>query len=111
MSDRINTQDDAQSAAGSGKDYRWKLEKEAEFWGTMARLRSRDGIPMTMDFTRATRYRVRRSEVGWGDYFQDPELDKLLPFGRARRRFVRQARTAPGSRSLDLCCGAGWLAL
>lgn len=93
------------------KDYEWKLEKEAEFWGTMARLRWRDGIPMTMDFTRATRYRVRRAELGWGDYYQDPTLEGLTPYGRARIRFVKAAREGSGDRVLDLCCGAGWMAL
>jgi len=92
-------------------DYEWKLRKEGEFWGTMARLRWRGGIPKTMDFTRATRYRVRRSELGWGDYFQDPALDRLLPFGRAWIRGVRDAKRTPGTRVLDLCCGAGWFAL
>jgi ubiquinone/menaquinone biosynthesis C-methylase UbiE len=95
----------------SESDYTWKLEKEAEFWGTMARLRGRDGIPMTMDFTRATCYRVRRADLGWGDYYQDPRLEALTPFGRARIRFVKAARATSGTRVLDLCCGAGWLAL
>ena len=93
------------------KNYSWKLRKEAEFWGEMARVRSKDGIPMTMDFSRATRYRVRRSSLGWGDYFQDPKLEALTPFGRARTRFVEMARNTEGTRSLDLCCGAGWLSL
>ncbi|MGD8923138.1 MAG: class I SAM-dependent methyltransferase, partial [Candidatus Zixiibacteriota bacterium] len=92
-------------------DYEWKLQKEAEFWGTMARLRWRGGIPMTMDFQRATRYRVRRSDLGWGDYFQDPALESLTPFGRARIRFINKARNVEGKNVLDLCCGAGWLAL
>jgi ubiquinone/menaquinone biosynthesis C-methylase UbiE len=93
------------------RDYQWKLQKEAEFWGTMARLRWKDGIPMTMDFRRATRYRVRRSALGWGDYFQDPALEALTPFGRARIRFVEKVSKGSGERALDLCCGAGWLAL
>ena len=100
-----------QALAPVEHDYAWKVRKEGEFWGTMARLRWRGGIPKTMDFTRATRYRVRRSELGWGDYFQDPMLDRLLPFGRAWSRFVKDARNVPGARVLDLCCGAGWLAL
>jgi SAM-dependent methyltransferase len=49
--------------------------------------------------------------LGWGDYFQDPKLEALTPFGRARIRFVEKARSTAGRRSLDLCCGAGWLAL
>lgn len=93
------------------QDYNWKLQKEAEFWGTMARLRWRGGIPTTMDFQRATRYRVRRSDLGWGDYFQDPTLEAQTPFGRARIRFVQTARNSEGRQILDLCCGAGWLAL
>lgn len=93
------------------KDHSWKLDKEAEFWGEMARVRSQGGVPMTMDFSRATRYRVRRSSLGWGDYFQDPKLDSLTPFGRARIRFVERARNSNRGRALDLCCGAGWLAL
>jgi len=93
------------------KDYSWKLKKEAQFWGEMARVRAKGGIPMTMDFSRATRYRVRRSSLGWGDYFQDPRLEALTPFGRARKRFVEKARNSAGKRTLDLCCGAGWLAL
>lgn len=100
-----------QPAQPMERDYEWKVKKEAEFWATMARLRWRGGIPATMDFTRATRYRVRRSELGWGDYFQDPTLERLIPLGRARSRFVQKARSAPGTRVLDLCCGAGWLAL
>ncbi len=91
--------------------YEWKLQKEAEFWGTMARLRWKDGIPLTMDFRRATRYRVRRSALGWGDYFQDPVLEALTPFGKARIRFVEKLSKNPGEHALDLCCGAGWLAL
>ncbi len=93
------------------KDYSWKLSKEAEFWGEMARVRWKGGIPMTMDFSLATRYRVRRSSLGWGDYFQDPKIEALTPFGRARIEFVRRARENEGKRALDLCCGAGWLAL
>jgi 2-polyprenyl-3-methyl-5-hydroxy-6-metoxy-1,4-benzoquinol methylase len=91
--------------------YEWKLQKEAEFWGVMARERCKGGIPMTMDFRRATRYRVRRAILGWGDYFQDPALEALTPFGRARIKFVENARKNPGESALDLCCGAGWLAL
>lgn len=93
------------------QNYEWKLRKEAEFWGTMARLRWKDGIPMTMDFRRATRYRVRRSTLGWGDYFQDPALEALTPFGRARIKFVENIGKESGESALDLCCGAGWLAL
>jgi 2-polyprenyl-3-methyl-5-hydroxy-6-metoxy-1,4-benzoquinol methylase len=107
----MTTQEAARVDEASQRDYNWKVQKEAEFWGAMARLRWRGGVPMTMDFTRATRYRVRRSELGWGDYFQDPTLERLIPFGRARIRFVEAAKTARGNRVLDLCCGAGWLAL
>jgi len=91
--------------------YDWQLRKEAEFWGKMARVRWDGGIPMTMDFTRATRYRVRRAELGWGDYFQDPKADALTPFGRARIRFINKTQSTSGNRALDLGCGAGWLAL
>jgi 2-polyprenyl-3-methyl-5-hydroxy-6-metoxy-1,4-benzoquinol methylase len=93
------------------QDYQWKLDREAEFWGVMARERWKGGIPMTMDFRRATRYRVSREALGWCDYFQDPALESLTPFGRARIRFVRRAGNDPGEEALDLCCGAGWLAL
>jgi SAM-dependent methyltransferase len=101
----------AQRPAETSADYDWKLKKEAEFWGQMARVRSVGGIPMTMDFSRATRYRVRRASLGWGDYFQDPTLERLIPYGRARNAFVRTAREAKGENALDLGCGAGWLAL
>lgn len=100
-----------QSRDEADQTYEWKLQKEAEFWGTMAKERRKGGIPMTMDFSRATRYRVRRSVLGWGDYFQDPALEALTPFGRARIKFVNTVRNEPGKRALDLCCGAGWLAL
>jgi SAM-dependent methyltransferase len=111
MRDEMTAPVEERADAPVEHDYEWKVRKEGEFWGTMARLRWRGGIPKTMDFSRATRYRVRRSELGWGDYFQDPALDRLLPFGRAWNRFVRDARNVPGTRVLDLCCGAGWLAL
>lgn len=93
------------------KDYKWKAEKEAEFWGTMARLRWRGGIPVTMDFQLGTRYRVRRSDLGWSDYFQDPALEAMTPFGRSKIRLINEATSGEGKNTLDLCCGAGWLAL
>jgi 2-polyprenyl-3-methyl-5-hydroxy-6-metoxy-1,4-benzoquinol methylase len=99
-------------ADNKGKmDYNWKLQKEAEFWGTMARERIKGGIPMTMDFRRATRYRVRRDALDWGDYFQDPPLEAMTPFGKARIRFLKRIGQDSGTNALDLCCGAGWLAL
>lgn len=106
-------EEDSQNHSGEkgSHSYEWQLRKEAEFWGTMARLRCKDGIPMTMDFRRATRYWVRRKAIGWGDYFQDPAIESLTPFGKARTRFVKDASKTPGKRALDLCCGAGWLAL
>ncbi|NOZ80309.1 MAG: methyltransferase domain-containing protein [DPANN group archaeon] len=91
--------------------YEHNLRKEADFWGMMAEERSKGGIPLTMDFQRATRYRVRRSSLGWGDYIQDPWLESLTPFGIARDDFIDFARQAKGKRALDLCCGAGFLSL
>lgn len=91
--------------------YEHNLQKEAEFWGKMAEERWKGGIPRTMDYQLATRYRVKRETLGWGDYIQDPNLENLTPFGTARSKFVQFVKTNPGKRALDLCCGAGWLAL
>jgi len=93
------------------KTYLSNLQKEADFWGKMAEERWKDGIPLTMDYQLGTRYRVRRNSLGWGDYIQDPELENLTPFGKARRKFIEFAKVCPGKRALDLCCGAGFLSL
>lgn len=87
------------------------VRKEAEFWGEMAKERWKGGIPLTMDYQLATRYRVKREALGWGDYIQDPKLEELTPFGRARKKFIEYSRNMSGQRVLDLCCGAGWLSL
>jgi 2-polyprenyl-3-methyl-5-hydroxy-6-metoxy-1,4-benzoquinol methylase len=91
--------------------YKENLIKEAEFWGKMAEERWKGGIPLTMDYQLGTRYRVRRSALGWGDYIQDPGLEAWTPFGLARKRFVDFAKKCSGEKALDLCCGAGWLSL
>ncbi len=91
--------------------YEISLQKEAEFWGKMAEERWKGGIPLTMDYQLATRYRVRREALGWGDYIQDPPLEVLTPFGIARKEFIRFAQESRGKRALDLCCGAGFLSL
>jgi len=93
------------------KIYDIYLRKEAEFWGKMAEERWKGGIPLTMDYQLATRYRVKREALGWGDYIQDPRLEALTPFGSARKRFIDIAKKCSGKRALDLCCGAGFLTL
>lgn len=91
--------------------YQMCLQKEAEFWGRMAEERWKGGIPLTMDYQRATRYRVRREALGWGDYIQDPVLEALTPFGTARTQFIEFAKSSKANKALDLCCGAGFLSL
>ncbi|MBU1061532.1 MAG: class I SAM-dependent methyltransferase [Candidatus Omnitrophica bacterium] len=93
------------------KTYQMHLQKEAEFWGKMAEERWKGGVPLTMDYQLATRYRVKREALGWGDYIQDPELEALTPFGSARTKFIEFAKKSSGERALDLCCGAGFLTL
>lgn len=91
--------------------YELNLQKEAEFWGKMAEERQKGGIPLTMDYQLATRYRVKRGALGWGDYIQDPKLEALTPFGIARKKFIGFAKESSGKKVLDLCCGAGFLSL
>lgn len=91
--------------------YEVNLKKEAEFWGKMAEERWKGGVPLTMDYQLATRYRVKRGALGWGDYIQDPKLEVLTPFGISRKQFIRRAKESDGKRVLDLCCGAGFLSL
>ncbi len=91
--------------------YQEALQKEAEIWGRMAQVRWQDGIPLTMDFQLATRYRVKREVLGWGDYIQDPKLEALTPFGAERKNLIEYAMKAEGKNALDLCCGAGFLSL
>ena len=92
-------------------EYHYYLRKEAEFWGKMAEIRARQGIPDTMDYRHATKGIIKRSELGWGDCIQDRRLELRTPFGKAKKAFLDEFEGFQGKNVLDLGCGAGWLAL
>lgn len=92
-----------QSESAESESLRIAYRKEADFWADYDRQWLQYGLPYWIDYRHGRHLDTPRKFL-----WTDPAVDRIL-YGGSKGRLL--ASLPPGSKVLEVGCGAGWLAL